>query len=469
LNKKKKNVIFIIDYINLINPIIKNNLIFKQGVIHMKKFKILQEKQELILNKFIVGIDPSKKKHQAIIIDSFGLPVGTSFSFPSNYDGYNNVLWEKIKKEIPDYNTKSVVFAVETSCNLWQNLVHYLNSKGYTVLLVSPLVTYRSRPMLNNDFSRTDPKDALSIAKNCKQGYFNIHKELPSSVNNIHNLSITYDKLRKNLSQQKTRLLSLIERVFPEFLDHIAYDTDTALYLLKKYFLPQHYIKMNLRKEAENISKISNGHYKIELLQQIKLSAEKSIGIPQSDEDAFAIQLSINSWITLIENINSHMDLVIKKIISLAKQSPYFSILTSLKGISDITASLFIAEIKDFSLYKHYKQVEKLAGYNLRLSESGQFIGSRHISHIGNKRLRWILYKMAEEAVRYIPEIRVKFLKRQIMRKSYRKNIVACIPLLLRLLFSLVKDNRVYQENKAILKELKILEAKYLPIKNKRK
>jgi ABC-type Mn2+/Zn2+ transport system ATPase subunit len=34
----------------------------------MKKFKLLQEKEELILNKFIVGIDPSKKKHQAMII-----------------------------------------------------------------------------------------------------------------------------------------------------------------------------------------------------------------------------------------------------------------------------------------------------------------------------------------------------------------------------------------------------------------
>ncbi len=40
--------------------------------------------------------------------------------------------------------------------------------------------------------------------------------------------------------------------------------------------------------------------------------------------------------------------------IKLAKQTPWFEILTSIKGISELTAVLFIAEVQDLSKYKHF-------------------------------------------------------------------------------------------------------------------
>jgi len=75
-----------------------------------------------------------------------------------------------------------------------------------------------------------------------------------------------------------------------------------------------------------------------------------------------------------------------------------------------------------------------------------------------------IIYKMTEETSKYIPEIRIKFLKRQIKRKNHRKNVTACVPNLLKLIFKLVNDNRFYEEKNKNVQELALLEAQYQKI-----
>ncbi len=110
--------------------------------------------------------------------------------------------------------------------------------------------------------------------------------------------------------------------------------------------------------------------------------------------------------------------------------------MTSLTGISDISAALFIAECRDLDLYTHYKQIEKHAGMNLKLSDSGKYVGARRISGIGNKRLLRLIYLMTTQTVRFIPEVRIKFVTRQIKKKCYRKNIIASSSQLLKLLMA---------------------------------
>ena len=40
--------------------------------------KYLETKRHFINGKTIVGIDPAKKNHQAVIIDSIGVPIGSA-------------------------------------------------------------------------------------------------------------------------------------------------------------------------------------------------------------------------------------------------------------------------------------------------------------------------------------------------------------------------------------------------------
>jgi transposase len=140
--------------------------------------------------------------------------------------------------------TNNTVFAVESSCTFWQALASFLIRRGFTVLLVSPLTTHHSRPIINHDFSKTDPKDALIIACSAKDGYYDPLKAYSQQCLALHRLGITYHKIRKNLTQNKARLRSQIDLVFPEFCSVLNPSIETARFILKNYFLPRHWLRI---------------------------------------------------------------------------------------------------------------------------------------------------------------------------------------------------------------------------------
>lgn len=424
----------------------------------MNKFKALEIKRQFVTNKYLVGIDPGKKAHQAVIINCNGMRCGNSFSFVNNQRGYVNFI-TKVKQQTQGINAQNIIFALETSCNLWLTLMHFLTVKGFSVVLVSPLTTKHSRPMLNHDFSRTDPKDALLIADNARSGHFDFFTRYTADQQALHTLGIAYDKLRKNLVQQRTRIHAQLDCLFPEFCQLVNLDTKTAVWLLSHYLFPQEFLQMDIKSNALVIKKISHGNHGRSLLEKLQRLAKQSIGIEYNPQQMRAQRLILDGWLQQGAVIEKQIEQIMKQMTVLAAKTPWLKILTSIRGISTKLAVLFIAETRDLGRFNHYKQIEKLAGYNLWQSQSGNYKGPRHISHIGNKRLSWILYKMSEETIKYVPEVRTKFLKRQMKQRRYRKNVVAAISNLLRLIMALVKEQRCYEPRKNT--ELTLLEHNY--------
>jgi transposase len=428
-----------------------------------RSYQALERKRRYISGKTIIGIDPSKDYHQVQIIDTDGIQIGDTFTFAVNYDGYHKTLWKKLERVLPDYKAHDIVFAIERSCNLWQTIVFYLRTQAQDVVLVSPLSTHQARPMINQDFSHTDPKDALAVASNARDGYFDFHRDPDGPTKALHQMGITYDKLRKSLQQNKSRLRSHMEQVFPEFLKTIDMDLHSARYLLGKYVLPEEYLSMDIEQETPILMKISKYQHGQKTLAKLQQAAQKSIGVKRSEEQAMVDHITINSWLAMIEVLEKQIEVVTEKLIKLAKPSPYFECLISIKGISDLTAALFLAETYNIDGFTHYKQIEKLAGLNIRLKQSGRTKQwYKRLSKIGNARLRWVLYTMTNHTSRHIPEVRIKYLNRQLKRACCRKNVVASIPKLLELIMTLVKEKRPYQMREDRLKTMRILEDKYL-------
>jgi transposase len=428
-----------------------------------------QMKRHFIQDKIIIGIDPSKQKHQAMVINALGDSMGNSFSFQHNHYGFHITLWKRLKERLDSVDPEKIVFAVEISINLWQKLCHYLHEQGFSVVMVRPLATKHERPKMSNSFTKTDPKDSLAIANIARQGYFNFYKVYTDHIQAMHRLSITYDKLNDNIRQTKQRIRSQVELLFPELNDVIDVDTKTANKLLTRYLTPQDFQQLNLFTEEINIRKASRNRSGIDLLKALKETASQSIGLPVQNESQIAERLTMDVWLNLLKCLEEQLDVIRKELIKLAKQTPYFHILISFKGISDISAARFIAETRDLSEYDHYKQIEKMSGSNLKLSDSGKYSGYRRISHIGNHRLRAILYKMSEETKNYIPEVRIRYLKRQMKQPRYKKNVIAVSSNLLKLLMVLIKENRTYSYRPDKLKEVELLETQYQEFKDKKK
>jgi len=423
--------------------------------------KVLQTKRHLIDGKIIIGIDPSKKKHQAVALDPKGIPMSNSFAFKNSYEGFNEELWKKLDPIIGKPSPDRVIFAIEVSINFWQKLSYFLKHKGFTVLLVNPMVTKYERKRISRNFSRTDPRDALLVANGARQGYYHIYREFSPEYEALHRLAITYDKLKKQLVAAKQRLMAQTELIFPELMDLMDIDTDSARYLLSMAMTPQDFKDRIGLNEASRMATLSRRHYGHQTVIDLKKSADKSIGIPMVGPGHIAERLTMNVWLQQLLVLRLQQKQILDEMTRLAKQTPWYAILTSIMGISDVSASRFIAENRNLSELPHFKKIQAFAGMSLKIDESGEYSGNRHITHIGNPRLRAILYKMTEETKNYVPEVRIRFLKRQMKHRWYTENVVACSSNLLKLITALIKENRTYQEDPEKIKELKKIEKKY--------
>lgn len=82
-------------------------------------------------------------------------------------------------------------------------------------------------------------------------------------------------------------------------------------------------------------------------------------------------------------------------------------LLTSIPGISDTTASVLLAEIRDFRAFDNVRQLVAFAGLNPAHHQSGSSVlGKPRFSKIGRSSLRSALYLPAISARRYNPLIR---------------------------------------------------------------
>ena len=427
----------------------------------MKRTKKMQENGHRLSGKTIIGIDPAKNKHQAVVLQADGTIAGRSFSFASTHTGFTQTLPRRIQQRCETQQTE-VVYAIEGSCALWQNLAFHLHDQGHEVVLISPLATYHARPSITGDFSRTDTKDAELIARLAQQGAYRPMPAHSDQERALHRMAICYDKLRKSRQRHYARLRALVERLFPELLSVLALNTKTARYLLSEALLPAEFLALETGRVVRGMKRASRHQHGQATLLRLQALARHSVGQARGREELQAEHLAARTWLAVIELLETQIAGLTQALIEAASKSPYFAPLKSLRGISELMAALFIAELRDPGLFAHWKQIEKMAGLNLYVSDSGQYRSRRRISHLGNSRLRWILYQMTSETSKYVPEVRCKYLQRRLKHGGSRtKHLVACIPQLLQLLMALMRDQRSYEQRAETVAQLQELETRY--------
>ncbi len=66
----------------------------------MKRTQKMQQNGHRISGKTIIGIDPAKNKHQAVILRPDGSVCGRSFSFETNHTGFTETLPQRIQQRL---------------------------------------------------------------------------------------------------------------------------------------------------------------------------------------------------------------------------------------------------------------------------------------------------------------------------------------------------------------------------------
>lgn len=121
--------------------------------------------------------------------------------------------------------------------------------------------------------------------------------------------------------------------------------------------------------------------------------------------------------------------------------------LTSIPGISFVSATVVIAETRGFHGIKNAKQLTSYTGYDVVHRESGLYKGKTSISKRGNSHIRGALYMPSLTAVRCNPTLKPFYQRLKAKKSKPIVGLVAVQRKLLCLMFSLWVNDAYYDPN----------------------
>ncbi len=179
-------------------------------------------------------------------------------------------------------------------------------------------------------------------------------------------------------------------------------------------------------------------------------TAEQSIGLIEGLDMA---RHELNMLLGQYDLLHEQLEMLMTAIERLVEQIPGAQQMMSVPGVGLVTVAGFIAEIGDISSYNHPRQIQKLAGLNLKENSSGTHKGKTQISKRGRPRLRALLFRCAIPLIAKNAEFqalhRYYTERPQNALKPVQSVIVLCCKLI-RVLFVLGKRNMQYDPVKML-------------------
>lgn len=192
--------------------------------------------------------------------------------------------------------------------------------------------------------------------------------------------------------------------------------------------------------DLKNLSRERGQLVKEQSALKCKLHAlEYSVGVKER------VISRLKSRLELIKDQIKEVELEMRELVfsdKELKQKTYQ--LTSIPGISFISATVVIAETRGFQGIRSAKQLTSYTGYDVVHRESGLYKGKTTISKRGNSHIRGALYMPSLTAVRCNPTLKPFYLRLKEKKAKPIIGLVAVQRKLLCLMFTLWKNDSVY-------------------------
>lgn len=407
------------------------------------------------VHSLILGVDVGKLVLWACIMDGLTeLQVCSPFSFHNTRDGFQRLL-DQIRKTQQRTGVQHVVVAMEPSGHYWKPLAAFLLNQGITVVCVNPLHVNRAKEFDDNSPTKHDRKDCWVIARRAADGDF-FEPYLPEGVYaDLRGLTQARQQIRTKLNQAKNQLQTVLDEYFPEFT-RVFKDPFgmAATHLLRHYPFPADILEVPAERLAKELCEASSGRVAMKRVQEIRRAATTSIGVRQGIK---AARLRLRQLLDEIECCLSRMAEVEAEMHAALNETGLAAYLLSAPGVGVVTAAVFLGETGDLTRYEDARQIQKLAGYNLKENSSGQHKGQTKITKRGRPILRYLLYLAAMVAVAKSPEFKALYthLKTRPQNPLKPKQaLVAVACKLIRVLFALAR-HQCHYDRRTVLGELR--------------
>ena len=398
--------------------------------------------------KTVLSVDVAKNKSMIMLMNSDGEILIDSKEIKHNLEEF-----EKVKEEIKEINPENLTVFMESTGIYHLPVERYFKENGFNTLVINSLTTKNNYDTIRK--TKTDKKDCYRLAKLFFVNEVEYHhlskKDLYA---NLKAMTRQYFYLTQVNVSCKNRYKRLINICFPEleeiFKSSRIYE-ETALNFIKAF--PHAYIVKEKRIDAlyNNLYKTNSRHdyYYKRLAHQIKDIASNSY--PGIDKEHSDVKNLSDMAEILQENIKTINELK-EKMIETAKQSPYFEIINSFYGIGEVLTAELLGELGDITRFDTHKQLIAFCGLDPTIIQSGKSINVHGaISKRGNKYARWILFNISQMVVKLghqCPEHPVYnyYLMKKAEGKHYYENLTACSTKILRMLYSMCKNNKQFLE-----------------------
>ena len=408
------------------------------------------------MNPLYVGIDVSSKTNVVYLM----LPDGdkhSSFSVANSQDGSAQLV-KRTLSALTSHSLDTVLIGLEATSVYGDNLVYFLREDATLAPFHRKIHVLNPRQVNKfkeayNDLPKNDSVDSFVIADCLRFG--RINKEVyigDYRYKALQNLTRARYFAVCNLVKEKQRFMNVLFKKYSTMTQEKVFSdtfSTTALAVYDEFESAEALADMDLHELTAFIMKKGKNRFPDpdSVAKAIQKAARSSYRLPKTVNDSVNQVLSIS--ITSIKALESQIKEFDKTIAAQMELLP--DVLTSIPGIGPVYAAGIMAEIGDINRFENHAQLAKYAGLAWTQYQSGGFEAqTTRLIRSGNRFLKYYLCEAAFSLVRcdkeYSDFYHLKY--KEVNRYQHKRALALTARKLVRLVFALLKDNRLYRPAK---------------------
>ena len=409
------------------------------------------------MNPLYVGIDVSSRNNVVFLMKPDGSKI-KNFSVPNSKDGSHKLVKE-ILSALTSFALTDVIIGLEATSVYGDNLVCFLREDGSLspynrkIHVLNPKQVNKFKESYN-DLPKNDFVDSFVIADCLRFGRINKEVYLDDyRFKALQNLTRARFVAVQNLTREKQRFMNVLFKKYSSLAQEKVFaDTfsTTALAVYEEFDSADTLAYMDLHELTAFLQEKGKNHFSNpeEVAKAIQKAARSSYRLPKTVNDSVNQVLSIS--ITSIKAMEAQIKEFDKAIAAQMELIP--NTLSSIKGIGPVYSAGIIAEIGDINRFPSQAQLAKYAGLAWRQHQSGDFDAQNtRLIRTGNRFLKYYLGEAAMSLVRCDAEYRrfyhLKY--KEVNKYQHKRALALTARKLVRLVYRLLKDNRLYIAPKA--------------------
>ena len=398
------------------------------------------------MNTLYVGIDVSSRSNVVYLM----LPNGnkhSNFSVANSHEGSVQLV-KRIHSALTSHSLDTVLIGLEATSVYGDNLVYFLREDttlapfNRKIHVLNPKQVKKFHDAYN-DLPKNDYVDSFVIADCLRFGRINKEVYLGDyRYKALQNLTRARYFAVQNLTKEKQRFINVLfkqEKVFSN-----PFST-TALAVYDEFESAEALANMDLHELTAFIIEKGKNRFSNPdaVAKAIQKAARSSYRLPKTVNDSVnqVLSISITSMKTLEAQIKE-FDKAIKSQMELLS-----NVLISVPGIGPVYSAGIMAEIGDINRFNNQAALAKYAGLAWKQHQSGGFEAeTTRLIPSGNRFLKYYLCEAAFSLVRcdkeYSDFYHLKY--KEVNRYQHKRALALTARKFVRLVFRLLKDNRLY-------------------------